>query len=75
MGSLQMFSLKGHVRKVRSIFVIHDFAYRWWMNTRCTVILEALLHTSSYLQAGSIFFPTYPESRTKTLHPFATAIT
>ena len=45
------------------------------MNTWCIVILEALLHTFSYLEAGSIIFPAYPESRTKTLHPVATTTT
>jgi len=45
------------------------------MNTGCIIILEALLHTSLYLQAGSFFLPAYSESRTKTLHPITTAIT
>jgi hypothetical protein len=59
----------------KSMFVIHDFSSHWWINTWCIVILEALLHTLSYLQAGSFTFTAYPGSRTKTLHPISAAIT
>jgi hypothetical protein len=64
----QLASVLSTKTRHKRIFVIHAFSSVDAVNTWCTILLEVLLHTSSYSQAGSSFFPAYSEVRTKFVH-------